>query len=145
MKISELAEQTQCSVETIRYYEKEGLLPLPQRAQNNYRQYGREHVDRLRFIRNCRMLDMNHIEIRALLGLMGQQNSDCSSVNALLDEHMAHVDVRIAELRELKKQLKALRESCQQVQGIDACAILQGISELETEAKAKGERHTHLG
>lgn len=146
MKISELAEEAQCSVETIRYYEKEGLLPQPLRASNNYRQYDREHVDRLCFIRNCRTLDMNHSEIRALLALMEQQNSDCSSVNTLLDEHIAHVDVRIAELRVLKKQLNALRESCQQVQRIDACGILQGISDLETEAReTKGQRHTHLG
>ena len=67
MKIGELAQSARCSVETVRYYEKEGLLPAPERGQNNYRIYGTAHVERLRLIRNCRALDMTLEEIRVLL------------------------------------------------------------------------------
>ena len=60
MKIGELARLTQCTVETVRYYEREGLLPVATRTEGNFRAYGPEHIERLRFIRNCRALDMSH-------------------------------------------------------------------------------------
>lgn len=64
MKIGELAQVAQCTVETIRYYEKEGLLAAPTRTSGNFRVYGPEQVERLRLIRNCRALDMSHDEGR---------------------------------------------------------------------------------
>lgn len=143
MKIGELAQVAQCTVETVRYYEKEGLLAAPARTAANYRSYGDAHVDRLRFIRNCRALDMTHEEIRALLGLMDQSADNCGGVNQLLDEHIAHVDVRIAELSQLRQQLSQLRQRCQGVQAVDACGILQGLASMETEPRHA--RHTHLG
>ncbi len=69
MKIGELAKLTDCQVETIRYYEKENLLPEPARSEGNYRLYTQAHVERLTFIRNCRSLDMTLEEIRSLLSL----------------------------------------------------------------------------
>ena len=143
MKIGELAQVAQCTVETVRYYEKEGLLPAPARTAANYRSYSDPHVERLRFIRNCRALDMTHEEIRTMLGLMDQPAGDCGGVNQLLDEHIAHVDVRIAELSQLKQQLSELRQRCQRDQPVDACGILQGLASMETEPRH--ERHTHLG
>ena len=115
MKIGELARLAQCSVETVRYYEKAGLLPPAARSDSNYRHYGDAHVARLRFIRNCRALDMTHEEVRALLGLVDQPENSCSGVNRVLDEHIAHVDVRIRELRLLKEQLVALRATCRRM------------------------------
>lgn len=143
MKIGELAQIAQCTVETIRYYEKEALLPAPQRTAANYRSYGQAHVERLRFIRNCRALDMTHGEIRALLGLMEKPQDGCGAINHLLDDHIGHVDERIAELLQLKQQLTALRQQCQTEQSTDACGILHGLTVMETEAKPR--RHTHLG
>jgi Cd(II)/Pb(II)-responsive transcriptional regulator len=143
MKIGELAQVAQCTVETVRYYEKAGLLAPPARTAANYRSYGDDHVDRLRFIRNCRALDMTHEEIHGLLGLMDQPAGDCGGINQLLDEHIAHVDVRIAELSQLKQQLRELRQCCQSEQAVDACGILQGLASMETEQRH--ERHTHLG
>ena len=67
IKIGELARRTECQVETIRYYEKEGLLPEPTRSRGNYRLYGEAQVERLQFIRHCRSLDMTLGEVRALL------------------------------------------------------------------------------
>ena len=143
MKIGELAQIAQCTVETIRYYEKEGLISQPDRTAANYRKYSEIHVERLRFIRNCRALDMTHSEIHALLGLMGKPHDRCSAVKLLLDDHIGHVDVRIAELQHLKQQLTHLRQQCQTERVIEACGILHELAVMETEAKP--ERHTHLG
>jgi Cd(II)/Pb(II)-responsive transcriptional regulator len=109
MKIGELAKAARCTVETVRYYEKEGLLSKPDRTAGNYRSYGAAHLERLCFIRNCRALDMSHEEIRALLGAMDRPSADCSPINVLLDRHIAHVDRRISELVRLKEQLTVLR------------------------------------
>lgn len=143
MKIGELAQVAQCTVETVRYYEKAGLLPEPARTSGNFRLYGPEHVERLRFIRNCRALDMSQEEIHTLLGLADDPTEGCGAVNAVFDQHIAHVDERIRELTNLKQQLDALRKRCASEQAVDTCGILQGLAAMETEAKP--ERHTHLG
>lgn len=142
MKIGELAQVAQTTVETVRYYEKEGLLSEPARTAGNFRVYGAEHVERLRFIRNCRALDMSHAEIRSLLDLADQPSDGCGAINAVFDQHIAHVDERIRELTQLKQQLGALRERCVSEQTVNACGILQGLAAMETEAKP--QRHTHL-
>lgn len=143
MKIGELATLAQCSVETVRYYEKEALLSEPGRTAGNFRVYGSEHLERLRFIRNCRTLDMSHEEIRALLQLTDQPAADCGAINDVFDQHIAHVDERIQELAMLKSQLSELRRRCQTEQAVDTCGILQGLAAMETGQKP--ERHTHLG
>ena len=112
MKIGELATITGCQVETIRYYEREGLLPAPQRSEGNYRLYLPEHVERLTFIRNCRTLDMTLDEIRELLSLRGRPAENCEAINTLIDEHIEHVNARIASLQSLQGQLVELRNSC---------------------------------
>jgi len=138
MKIGDLAKLAGCGVETVRYYEREGLLSAPARSEGNYRLYGEEHVERLTFIRNCRALDMTHDEIRALLRFKDGGGQDCGDVNALLDEHIGHVVKRIAELRGLEEQLQALRASCGQRLPVDECGILRGLGEpaLATENSA---------
>ncbi|MES2091961.1 MAG: Cd(II)/Pb(II)-responsive transcriptional regulator [Pseudomonadota bacterium] len=143
MKIGELALVAQCTVETIRYYEKEALLPAPDRTAGNFRVYGPEHVERLRFIRNCRALDMSHSEIHTLLGLADQAEQGCGAVNDVFDQHIAHVDERIRELIHLKLQLASLRQRCRSEQTTQSCGILQGLAAMEAEPKS--ERHTHLG
>lgn len=143
MKIGELAQVAQCTVETVRYYEKEGLLPAPARTPGNFRLYGPAHLERLRFIRGCRALDMSHDEIHTLLGLADQPAEGCGAINAVFDQHIAHVDERIEELAQLKQQLRALRQRCQIERAVDACGILQGLAAMKIGPKP--ERHTHLG
>ncbi|MDH2667085.1 MerR family transcriptional regulator, partial [Acinetobacter baumannii] len=87
MKIGELSEKTSCSVLTIRFYEKEGLIPQPDRTQGNYRLYTEDYIDRLKFIVNCRSLNMNLIEIKKLLNYKDLPNLNCSDVNELIDSH----------------------------------------------------------
>lgn len=143
MKIGELATATGCTVETIRFYEKNGLLPEAARTEANYRVYGPAHLEQLRFIRNCRALDMTQEEIRTLLGLKADPAQGCGAVNQLLDAHIGHVQARIDELQHLRQQLEALRHSCEREQDIQACGILQGLASMQTEDRV--ERQTHLG
>ena len=126
LKIGELARRTQCPAETIRYYEREGLLPQPLRTAGNYRVYGHEHLERLAFIRNCRSLDMTLDEIRQLLRVRDLP-ANRHAAHELLDEHIAHVATRIAELRGLERQLKALRRRCVFSEEENACGILDGL------------------
>ncbi len=143
MKIGELAQAARCTVETVRYYEREGLLSKPDRTAGNYRSYGAAHLERLCFIRNCRALDMSHEEIRALLGALDRPSADCSPINVLLDGHIAHVDRRISELVRLKEQLTVLRNRCQAENSVETCGILQGLVCMQPETKPR--RGSHLG
>jgi Cd(II)/Pb(II)-responsive transcriptional regulator len=143
MKIGELAKIARCTPETIRFYEKEGLMPDAARTEANYRQYTSEHMERLRFIRNCRALDMTHDEIRSLLRLMDQPSEPCESIDALLTEHIGHVEARLGELQLLKAQLVALRNQCTGERRVDTCGIVQGLAAMET-ASAQS-RKTHVG
>ncbi|KVT61584.1 Cd(II)/Pb(II)-responsive transcriptional regulator [Burkholderia ubonensis] len=143
MKIGELAKAARCTPETIRFYEKEGLMPDAERTHANYRNYTETHVERLRFIRNCRALDMAHDEIRALLHLTDTPGDRCDSVNALLDEHIGHVDARLAELTHLRDQLTELRRQCVGEHSVEDCGIVHGLATMETVAPAA--KRTHLG
>jgi len=143
MRIGELAKVAHCTTDTIRFYEKEGLMPDAQRTDANYRQYSTAHVERLRFIRNCRALDMTHDEIRALLTLTDQPSDRCASIDALLDDHIGHVDARLAELQQLRTQLVTLRERCTGERRVDACGIVQGLAEMDTPPAPP--KRTHVG
>ena len=110
MKIGALAEATGTPVETIRFYEREGLLPPPARAENNYRLYLPIHVEWL-----------------ALIELRDSPAQDCGEINALLDEHIGHVAQRIRELRVLERDLKALRARCTSPHAVAECGILSGL------------------
>lgn len=129
MHIGALARLTGTSIETIRYYEREGLLPVPARTESNYRLYGAAHAERLSFVRHCRSLDMTLDEIRVLLQFKDAPTDNCGAVNTLLDEHIGHVALRIRELRHLEKQLHTLRAQCQQAQDAAHCGILVGLSQ----------------
>lgn len=131
MKIGELARATATPVETIRHYEREGLLPPPPRSDGNYRVYRAAEVDRLAFIRQCRGLDMSLDEIRRLLALKDAPPAaaaDCGEVNALLDEHIDHVAERLRALRALERELKALRAACADPGAAADCGILQRLA-----------------
>jgi Cd(II)/Pb(II)-responsive transcriptional regulator len=138
MRIGELARATGTHVETIRYYEREGLLPAPARSEGNYRMYDDSHVDRLLFIRHCRQLDMTLDEIRVLLRFKDAPEAHCGEVDAVLEQHIAHVGARIAELQALQSHLLELRAQCQHAQGASAdCGILQELSNSSRRALAR--------
>lgn len=140
MKIGDLAKATAIPVETIRYYEREGLLPAAARTDANYRHYSEAHTQRLQFVRHCRSLDMSLDEIRALLAFQDAPGDHCADVNAVLDAHIGHVAQRIRELRTLEKQLKTLRAQCHGALDAQRCGILEGLS-----APAAAPVAGHLG
>lgn len=141
MKIGELAKVAKCTTETVRFYEKIGLLLAADRTDNNYRTYGAKHLERLRFIRNCRVLDMSHEEIRVLLRLMDSPADDCEAVDNLLEEHLGHVNARIKELTDLREQLTTVRAQCQTNNLAKDCGILQELIEMEIEEKPGKSSH----
>lgn len=127
MRIGHIARLAQCRAETVRYYEREGLLPMPGRTSGNYRSYGKAHVDRLLFIRRCRSLDMTLSEIRLLLSLRDAPGRDCAEVSRLLDEHLKRVAVRLEQLASLQAELKRLRRRCAGPRKARECGILREL------------------
>ncbi|MBQ0937361.1 MerR family transcriptional regulator [Ideonella paludis] len=127
MKISDLARATDTPTETIRYYEREGLLPAPARGDNNYRRYSAAHLQRLQVIRRSRALGLSLDEVRALLAVMDEPEASCDRVSALIDAHLGHVAERLRELEALQQQLQALQAACHHSGPAQACGILQEL------------------
>ena len=127
MKIGELAKATGTKTETIRYYERERLLPAAIRTESNYRIYDSSHVERLAFIRHCRCLDMTLNEIRVLLHFKDAPGENCGAVDALLEEHIDHVVSRIRELQVLELELRSLQQQCSPGHLAGDCGILGGL------------------
>lgn len=112
MQIKELSQSTGVDVETIRFYEKQGLLPTPARRENGYRVYEAVHLERLAFIRHCRALDMPLLDVKRLLGLVEASEENLGEVDVLVDQQLVRVRARLKSMRALEKQLLQLRARC---------------------------------
>ena len=112
MRIGELSKNCGCPVETIRYFEKIGLLPEPARSTNGYRYYGETHQNWLQFILRSRDLGFSQSEVRRLTDLAHQQRPACSDVYDLLEEHVVDVRKRVAELMRMERALIRLKKQC---------------------------------
>lgn len=145
MKIGEIADRARTPVDTVRYYERIGLLPPPARSAANYRRYDAGHAARLDFIRRCRALDMSLDEIRRLLEFCDAPERDCSEVNTLLDEHIGHVQARLEELQALHGELKQLRRVCKQPGAAGRCRILKELRAAPEAAVRGRSAAAHLG
>ncbi|MDO7202490.1 Cd(II)/Pb(II)-responsive transcriptional regulator [Acinetobacter baumannii] len=132
LKIGELAKKVSCSVLTIRYYEKEGLIPSPERTQGNYRLYNEDYIDRLKFILNCRTLNMNLSEIKQLLSYKDTPNQNCSSINHLVESHIKIIKENINSQQKLIQQLLDIRRTCDGLCTVDKCGVLKEIGDYET-------------
>lgn len=129
MRIGELGKKADCLVQTVRFYESEGLLPEPARSEGNFRLYDEVHLQRLLFIRRCRAKDMTLDEIRQLLNLRDRPEVGCGEVNALVDAHIAQVRTKMKELRALERELMDLRRSCDSARTSRECGILNSLAE----------------
>ena len=107
MKIHELSKQSGIHLETIRYYEKMGLMPEPKRLANGYRDYDEASLKQLKFIKTCRALDFSLAEIKYFKALKTQQSQHCE-VDSMLAKHLVSVEEKIAELTEIKHFLQSL-------------------------------------
>ena len=107
MKIHELSKQSGIHLETIRYYEKKGLMPEPKRLANGYRDYDETSLKQLKFIKTCRALDFSLAEIKFFNEMKTQQSQHCE-VDSMLAKHLVSVEEKIAELTEIKHFLQSL-------------------------------------
>lgn len=125
--IGALADATDTNVETVRYYERIGLLPEPGRTAGNYRTYSSDHLARLSFIRRARDLGFTLDQVRALLSLADQKDQDCCTVDAMARDHLADIDRKIADLKSLRRELNDLLGQCQRGKIAD-CRIIGALS-----------------
>ena len=126
LTIGALAKATATNIETIRYYEKIGLLPSPARTAGNYRAYDSDHLARLSFVRRSRDLGFSIEAVRDLLRLSDQKRRDCASVGAIACEHLAEIDRKIADLTSLRRELQGLMTQCGNGR-IDNCRVIEAL------------------
>ncbi len=113
MLIGALSKRTGCHIETIRYYEKAGLLPKPPRSDGGHRLYEPEQVKRLVFIRRSRELGFSLEEIRTLLRLVDGKRYTCEQVKTLMEKHLVDIQKKLSDLKKLQKTLADISVQCQ--------------------------------
>ncbi|HIU84058.1 MAG TPA: MerR family transcriptional regulator [Candidatus Aphodousia gallistercoris] len=128
MRIGELAKMTGLTVETIRFYENEKLIPKAERSLNNYRSYTESHYRRLMFIRHCRSLDMSLDDIRLLIDVDARRNEDAEKVHEMIHSHLKKIDEQIDALKQLRQHLSLLALCCHgnHANG-EPCGIIEGL------------------
>jgi Cu(I)-responsive transcriptional regulator len=127
MNIGELARAAGTSAETIRYYERIGLLAAPPRTAGNYRDYSAAHVSRLTFTRRARDLGFSIDQIRALLDLADEKGQSCEAVDAIARAHLSEVKRKLADLKALRRELESVIGQCRHGT-IAECRILEALA-----------------
>ena len=125
--IGDLALQSATKVETIRYYERAGLMPSPARTAGNHRAYTQAHADRLAFIRHGRELGFSLDSVRTLLTLADEPDRDCADVDAIAREHLAAVRERIVRLQALEAELSRMVDACGHGR-VAQCRIIEALA-----------------
>ncbi len=126
LSIGRVAAETSCHIETIRYYEKEGLLPAPERTKGGHRLYTRQMVERLLFIRRSRELGFSMGEIRQLLSLVDGDQVSCERVKTIALEHLQEIQSKIADLRKMERTLQDLSNQCSG-EDVPYCPIVDAL------------------
>lgn len=127
LRISQLAAATGIGVETIRYYERRGLLPEPPRGPSGYRRYPPIAVERVRFIRRAKELGFSLREIAELLELRTHERDQCAEVRTQIDGKLEDLDGRIADLRRVASALRLLRDECDREDPTGECPMLDAL------------------
>lgn len=135
LTIGEVAKAAEIGVETVRFYEREGLIAEPPRRASGYRQYPREAIRRLRFIRRAKELGFTLREIGELLSLRVDPSTTCADVRAMAREKIEDIDGRVAELHRIKDVLERLARSCRGKGPTSECPILDILDERERRAE----------
>lgn len=126
MRIGELAKATHTKVETIRYYEREGILPPADRTDGNYRDYSPTHLGKLIFIRRSRNLGFSMAQVRSLLEMSGDDDHPCEQVDTMARQHLDDINRKIVDLTALRAELSQLLESCDS-EKIGECRIVEAL------------------
>jgi len=127
LPIGALSKQTGCNIETIRYYEKAGLLPTPARSPAGYRRYGSTHLRRLTFIRRARALGFSIEEVRTLLKLADERKRPSAEARIVADVHLKDVQAKIADLRAMERVLRETVAQCASGRSAD-CPLIEALS-----------------
>jgi Cu(I)-responsive transcriptional regulator len=136
--IGQLAGATDTKVETIRYYERIGLLAKPARTAGNYRTYQAPYVARLSFIRRARALGFSLDQVRELLSLSDQKERSCAQVDAIAQQHLTDVDAKIGALKSLRRELDSLIRQCHSGTVAD-CRVIDALGSHS----ASGQKRTY--
>jgi MerR family mercuric resistance operon transcriptional regulator len=128
MRIGELARSVDVNVETIRYYQRIGLLELPEKPYGGVRSYNDKDLQRLRFIRRAQQLGFSLENIRELLEL---SRSDCGRVEKLAAEKLSQVKAKLRQLRRIESILAKTVEQCAKRQGNQPCPIIETLTEMK--------------
>ena len=123
--IGQLAKSGRVHVETVRYYQRRGLLPEPERPLGGVRRYGSAELSRLQFIRRAQAMGFSLEEISSLLELTG--NRACERTRLLTEHKLADVRIRLAELRQLERDLEQLVRECREVAAGACCPTLNRL------------------
>lgn len=123
----EVAEQAGVNVQTVRYYERRGLLPEPPRTSGGFRQYRPEHVDRIRFVKRAQELGFTLDEANELLDLRATPDADRADVRAVAQEKQEEVRRKIRDLQRIQATLDDLIAACEGHGSTDACPILDAL------------------
>ncbi len=127
IKIGELAKLTGCSVQTIRFYEKKGLIRPQGRSEGRFRLYSPQAIERVLLIRRCRELDMSLQDIGKLLQIKETPNVRCDGVTEMINQHLVKVENRLNELQALREQLRKLAKACSADGSVAECNIIQEL------------------
>ena len=127
ISIGALSKRTGVNIETIRYYERIGILPAPPRSRSGHRRYTPDHVKRLRFVKRSRQLGFSLEEIRALLRLVAGGDYTCGEVKGLTEEHLISVRSKIADLRRMERVLRQMVAQCTE-DIVPDCPIIEALS-----------------
>lgn len=131
LQIGELARRTGCNIDTIRYYEKIGVLAPPVRTEGGFRLYTLDDVRRLSFIRRARELGFRLEEVRAMLRLSEERPQPCSEVKQIAIGHLADVQSKIADLRAMEAALEILIAKCEQGVSV-VCPLVETLSDVQS-------------
>lgn len=128
LKIGDLARRTDTKVVTIRYYERIGLMPTPERGSGNYRAYAPDAVARLRFIRRCRGLGFSLDQVRELLVLSSSTGMPCDDADRLVTDQLGEVEAKIADLQSIARELRRIASLCEGGGTVSQCRVIQAIA-----------------
>jgi MerR family copper efflux transcriptional regulator len=127
MRIGEVAGRAEVGIETIRYYEREGLLAAPRRRPSGYREYDESAIARLQFIRRTKELGFSLDEIKQLLGLWFNASTRCVHVRERAVSKIADIEDKIRSLQGMKRALRKLIAQCETRNSLDECPLLEGL------------------
>lgn len=129
MRIGELAHRAEVGVDTVRYYERQSVLPPPARLASGYRRYDQSDVARLRFVRRAKALGFTLVEIRELLALSGRGEDDMGGLKSAASEKLADVEAKLVEITRIRDGLQTLVTSCPGHGALEQCPILNALTE----------------